>query len=144
MPVESLAPESAQQTMALPSQATAEKRTTLSQNMVVCHLSPVKSRLDARTYYMQMLPSASLGVRTLLIGPHGRKSGHPDVEMVPITVHGNRALRVLLALTAALRRRHLRADLYHLHNPEMIPAGLILKLAFRKRSFTTPKKTFLP
>ena len=37
----------------------------------VCHLSPVKGRLDARTYNMEILPAVKHGVRAALVGPHG-------------------------------------------------------------------------
>ncbi len=105
---------------------------TLPNRMAVCHLSPVRQRLDARTFHMQMEPAVSFGVRTALIGPHGRDTGPADMQMVSIGNHSNRALRILLALTAAFRARCLRVNLYHLHNPEMIPAGLLLKFVFRR------------
>jgi glycosyltransferase involved in cell wall biosynthesis len=142
MSVKTIDPEVGQLPTAWPIAATAGKPAASLRDITVCHVSPVRSRLDARTYYMQMLPSVGLGVRTLLIGPHGRNSERADVEMVPISMYRNRALRVLLALTAAVRAGRVTANLYHLHNPELIPAGLILKFTFRKKVIYDAQEDF--
>jgi glycosyltransferase involved in cell wall biosynthesis len=64
------------------------------------------------------------------------------VEMVSMHVHSTRLMRILLAVTTAFRARRLRTDLYHLHNPEMIPAGLLLKFVFRKRVIYDTQEDF--
>src|ERR1044071_9435965 len=51
----------------------------------VCHLSPVKGRLDARTYNMEILPAVKHGVRAALVGPHGKEHHENGLDVVPLT-----------------------------------------------------------
>jgi glycosyltransferase involved in cell wall biosynthesis len=97
----------------------------------VCHLSPVHGRLDTRTYNLQILPALQHGVRATLLAPRSsEQSGAP--ELLPASGHRNRLLRFFNAPMMAFAACHLPARVFHLHNPEMIPAGLLLKLVFRK------------
>jgi glycosyltransferase involved in cell wall biosynthesis len=98
----------------------------------VCHLSPVKGRLDARTYNMEILPAVKHGVRAALVGPHGTEKHEEGLDVVPLTGGRSRLSRFLTSPQIAFFARHQPAKIYHLHNPEMIPAGLLLKLIFRK------------
>jgi len=98
----------------------------------VCHLSPVKGRLDARTYNMEILPAVKHGVRAALVGPHGKEHHESGLDVVPLTGGRSRLSRFFTAPAIAFFARRQPAKIYHLHNPEMIPAGLLLKLVFRK------------
>jgi len=98
----------------------------------VCHLSPVKGRLDARTYNMEILPAVKHGVRAALVGPHGTEHHEEGLDVVPLTAGRSRLNRFITSPAIAFFARRQPARIYHLHNPEMIPAGLLLKLVFRK------------
>jgi glycosyltransferase involved in cell wall biosynthesis len=98
----------------------------------VCHLSPVKGRLDARTYNMEILPAVKHGVRAALVGPHGTERHENGLDVVPLTGNRGRLSRFFTSPAIAFFARRQPAKIYHLHNPEMIPAGLLLKLLFRK------------
>ena len=98
----------------------------------VCHLSPVKGRLDARTYNMEILPAVKHGVRAALVGPHGTEHHETGLDVVPLTGGRSRLGRFFTSPAIAFFARRQPARIYHLHNPEMIPAGLLLKLLFRK------------
>lgn len=98
----------------------------------VCHLSPVKGRLDARTYNMEILPALKHGVRAALVGPHGKEHHEKGLDVVPLTGGRSRLSRFFTSPAIAFFARRQPAKIYHLHNPEMIPAGLLLKLLFRK------------
>jgi glycosyltransferase involved in cell wall biosynthesis len=98
----------------------------------VCHLSPVKGRLDARTYNMEILPAVKHGVRAALVGPHGTEHHETGLDVVPLTGGRSRLSRFFTSPAIAFFARRQPARIYHLHNPEMIPAGLLLKLLFRK------------
>ncbi len=93
----------------------------------VCHLTPVQDRLDSRTYIMEMLPLTKHGCRLTLIGAHGLDQLQQSVNFVSIPRRQTRVTRILLAVGMAFRAVRHPAQLYHLHNPEMIPAGLLLK-----------------
>lgn len=98
----------------------------------VCHLSPVKGRLDARTFNMEILPAVQRGVRAALVGPHGTERHEDGLEILPLTGGRSRLRRFFTSPAIAFFARRQPAGIYHLHNPEMIPAGLLLKFLFRK------------
>lgn len=98
----------------------------------VCHLSPVQGRLDARTYNMEILPAVKRGVRAMLVGPHGTEQHEQGLDVLPLAGGRNRLVRFLTAPAIAFVARRYPARIYHVHNPEMIPAGLLIKLLFRK------------
>jgi glycosyltransferase involved in cell wall biosynthesis len=130
-------------------EASPRSRRSLS----ICHLSPVQDRLDSRTYVMEMLPLAKRGCELTLIGAHGHDKKETNVEFVSTPKRQTRIKRILLAMGLALRALRRPAHLYHIHNPEMIPAGLILKwFAGKKVVYDTQEdhpsmmltKTYLP
>jgi glycosyltransferase involved in cell wall biosynthesis len=77
---------------------------------------------------MEMLPLTKHGCRLTLIGAHGRDQMEQPVNFVSIPKRQTRVTRILLAVGMAFRAVRHPAQLYHVHNPEMIPAGLVLKL----------------
>lgn len=81
---------------------------------------------DPRIFHKQARALAAAGYRVTLLAPHDREETHAGVR-----VHGlprprarlGRPLLWLRLLRCALR---LRADVYHLHDPELLPLGLLL------------------
>src|ERR1700747_767981 len=98
-----------------------------SEVLSICHLTPVQDRLDSRTYVMEMLPLTKHGCRLTLIGAHGLNQMQQPVNFVSIPRRQTRGTRILLAVGMAFRAVRHPPQLYHVHNPEMIPAGLLLK-----------------
>jgi glycosyltransferase involved in cell wall biosynthesis len=76
--------------------------------------------------------SGRLGARAVLVGPHGEDGSRGGVELISLPKRRNRFWNILLAPAAASRARRIRADLYHVHDPVMIPAAFALKFLFRK------------
>jgi glycosyltransferase involved in cell wall biosynthesis len=99
-----------------------------SQTLSICHLTPVQDRLDSRTYVMEMLPLTKQGCNLTLIGAHGLNQRQEPVDFVSIPKRQTRVTRILFAAAMAFRAVRQPAHLYHVHNPEMIPAGLLLKI----------------
>ena len=95
----------------------------------VAHLSSVHSRYDVRVFLKQCSSLAGSGYAVSLVVADGRgdehKNGVAIYDVGPsngrIDRMRNTARRVLLKAVA------LNADIYHLHDPELIPAGLKLK-----------------
>jgi glycosyltransferase involved in cell wall biosynthesis len=82
---------------------------------------------------MEMLPLTKFGCDLTLVGAHGRDETKQPVNFVSAPRRQNRVTRILLATTMAFRAARQPAQIYHVHNPEMIPAGLLLKLLGKKR-----------
>src|SRR5260370_15809039 len=77
---------------------------------------------------MEMLPLTKHGCSLTLIGAHGLDQVQRPVNFVSVPRRQTRVMRILLAVGMAFRAVRHPAQLYHVHNPEMIPAGLLLKL----------------
>lgn len=94
--------------------------------MRVCHITTVHPAEDARIFYRMCSGLAGQGVSVVLIAPSGVREDSP-VRMSrwnPQIGRARRVARIVLALRAALAER---ADVYHFHDPELIPLGLALK-----------------
>jgi glycosyltransferase involved in cell wall biosynthesis len=107
----------------------------------ICHLSPENGR-DNRAYVRQALPTSSYGLSTSIVGPHGVQDSIQKVQFIPLANSRNRVLRMLRAPKGVFRALRQKADIYHVHNPENIPAGLLLKFLFRKRVVYDSREDF--
>lgn len=94
--------------------------------MKVCHITTVHPALDARIFYRMCRGLATRQVETVLIAPQSF-SAEPNLRPSPSNealARAPRLRRIEIALKAALAEA---ADLYHFHDPELIPLALILK-----------------
>jgi len=112
-----------------------EKRKFAEQQVMkssICHLSSVHNALDTRIFYRYCL-SLKTAYNVSLIAVHPKEEWREGIHIFPFHRFKNKLLRVcftwLIMFFKALR---LKADLYHLHDPELIPCGLLLK-AFGKQ-----------
>jgi glycosyltransferase involved in cell wall biosynthesis len=82
---------------------------------------------------MESVPVAAMGLRPTLIAPHGINGLQEGVDLVSVHRPKQSAARILLAPVILLRLLRNQADIYQLHDPELLPVGLLLKLVFRKK-----------
>lgn len=108
----------------------------------ICHLTPIQRARDERAFSRESLPSLPYGVRPSIVGPHSMKGSLEQVEFVPIPKRHNRALRILLAIRTAYWALRQKADIYHVHSPELIPAGLVLRLIYGKKVVYDTREDF--
>ena len=98
----------------------------------VCHLSSVHNAFDTRILWKECCSLARAGYAVTLIAPVKEANACPAVEIVRFPWLRPTVLRIALSpwimLVKALRRR---ARVYHFHDPELIPAGLLLRLFTR-------------
>ncbi|RJF95884.1 glycosyltransferase [Noviherbaspirillum saxi] len=99
----------------------------------VCHMSSSHRGLDTRIYHKQCVSLATAGYDTHLIinatkdeinlARNQRVTVHP----LPTKPHAGRLSRLLVqAWRCYTVARQLDADLYHFHDPELMPYGLML------------------
>jgi glycosyltransferase involved in cell wall biosynthesis len=91
-------------------------------------LTSVHRPRDPRIFYREAVSMAAAGYRVTILAPGANRGEDSGVTFEPLPAFGGRAGRpirwpILLA-DAALAR----ADLYHLHDPELLPWGLLLQL----------------
>jgi len=95
--------------------------------MRICHLTTVHPAKDTRIFYRMAQSLARRGLSVVLIAPGRFEDSLVEASSWNGRVAGIswRVPRMFMALRAAL---HEQAEIYHFHDPELIPVGLALKL----------------
>ncbi len=101
--------------------------------MKIVHLTTVHSPDDTRIFHKECRSLADAGHQVTLVAP-AKVDAHKDgVQIAAIPVVGGRRARLTKTLWSAYRRAvQARSDVYHFHDPELIPVGLALELVHRK------------
>ncbi len=81
---------------------------------------------DPRVFHKQARALAAAGYRVTLFAPHDRDEIRAGVRVRGLPRPRSRAGRPLLWLRLLGRALRLRAAVYHLHDPELLPLGLLL------------------
>jgi glycosyltransferase involved in cell wall biosynthesis len=98
----------------------------------VCFLSSVHTTTDTRMFYKQCRSLAGAGFKVALIAPHSSDDCQVDfVDGVKVRSFP-RARSRLIRMTFLQIRLYLEAlredaEVYHLHDPELMPIGLLLR-----------------
>jgi glycosyltransferase involved in cell wall biosynthesis len=95
----------------------------------ICHLTSVHSRHDVRIFFKQCRSLATAGYRVFLVVADGKKDQVLDgVKIFDAGVCTGRLDRIIMTTRRVLAKAvELDADIYHLHDPELLPVGLQLK-----------------
>ena len=100
----------------------------------VCVLTSVHHPFDQRIFYKEAVSLAEAGYEVTVVGPGPAAwaGEHRGVRILPLPVPAGARRRAALQtrlLPAALR---LDADIHHLHDPELLPLGWVLKALGRR------------
>jgi glycosyltransferase involved in cell wall biosynthesis len=122
----------------------AEQPTTAEclRRITVVHLSSGHDLDDARIYWKECRSLAQAGYTVAFVVPDWRRSRRTgqlsDVEVITVPCWTSRLGRLLAlpfsVLLAGLRRN---GDVYHFHDPELLPAGFILRLLGKRVIYDT-------
>ena len=93
----------------------------------VCILSSVHSALDTRIFHKQARTLAAAGYRVRLVAQHERDAWQDGVEIRALPPNTPRSRRPLLWWRLLLEALRSRSDIFHIHDPELLPLGLLLK-----------------
>lgn len=95
----------------------------------ICHLTTVHRVFDVRIFRKQAKALAEAGYNVTLIAQHDRHETVDGIKIVSLPRPKNRFQRIFVttwqAFCLALRQR---ARVYHFHDPELLPVGVLLKL----------------
>jgi len=99
----------------------------------VCHLTSVHLPTDTRILLKECHSLAHNGYGVVFIAPANRETTNNGVIIKAVPMVDNRFWRMCLlpwlVLSKAIGER---ADIYHFHDPELIPAGICLKMLGHK------------
>ena len=95
----------------------------------ICHLTSVHSPFDVRIFHKECKTLVKAGYDVTLIAQHDKNETVDGIKIVALPKVKNRTFRMtslpLKTLWLALKKK---ADVYHLHDPELLPVGVFLKL----------------
>jgi glycosyltransferase involved in cell wall biosynthesis len=95
----------------------------------VCILTTVHSPFDTRIFHKEAKTLVRAGYEVVLIAQHEKSEVVDGVKVVALPRPRNRFARIFgltwQAFRLALRER---ADVYHFHDPELLPAMLVLRI----------------
>jgi len=93
----------------------------------VVHLTSVHTASDVRVFHKECKALARSGKNVVLVVPHEGDEVVDSVEVKGIRISGGRFVR-MTRTACSLYREALRqnGDVYHFHDPELIPLGLLL------------------
>jgi glycosyltransferase involved in cell wall biosynthesis len=102
---------------------------------LVYHLSTVHIRQDVRVFYKECVSLAISGYRTHLIVADGQGDQIKDgVVIHDLGKPNSRLQRILLSpLKLYFMAIEAKADIYHFHDPELLPVGLLLSVFTKAR-----------
>lgn len=96
----------------------------------VVHITTVHHPFDTRIYHKECMSLARAGFDVSLITSID-ETAIPDsaeVNIVPLKKRGGRIRRMMFSAMEAYRKaKRLKADIYHIHDPELLPVGWLLK-----------------
>ncbi len=100
----------------------------------ICHITTVHNPFDVRIFHKECKTIAKAGYKVCLIAQHNKDEVVNEVKIIALPKAKNRLHRIfiltLIALRYALKQR---ADIYHFHDPELLPVGVLLKLFTGKK-----------
>ena len=99
----------------------------------ICVLTSAHQPFDVRIFHKQCKSIARAGYEITLIASIDKDGVHEGIKFLRLPRWKNRFERFLRGSFAIYKKaRQENADLYHFHDPELIPAALLLRLAGKK------------
>ncbi len=109
----------------------------------VCHVTTVHGSWDNRIYHKECKTLASMGYDVTLIAPHGKDEFVGGVQILNIRREVSRLKRMFWVspVLAFFKAMQVKAELYHFHDPELMPMGVLLRLCGKKVVYDVHENT---
>lgn len=97
-------------------------------NNKVCILISVHLPFDIRIFHKEAKSLAKAGYDVTLVAQHDKDEIVDGIRIVPLPKPKSRLERMIRTVWMAYRKAlKIDADVYHFHDPELMPVGLLLK-----------------
>jgi len=94
----------------------------------ICILTSVHSPFDVRIFHKEAKSLVNAGYNVTIIAPHDKHENINGVRVLPVHREKKRILRITKTLyNIYCKALQIDTDIYHFHDPELIPIGLLLK-----------------
>lgn len=104
--------------------------------MKVAHLTTTHPAFDVRIFEKECRSLSEAGHDVTLVVPHAADDSRNGIRICAVPVQSGRLRRFTLGLWNVMHAARLeKADVYHLHDPELVLAGFILRLMGKKVVF---------
>ena len=102
----------------------------------VVHFTSVHASYDIRILYKECFSLQKAGYEVVLVAPHDRSETVKGVRIHAVPKPESRSQRMKKTVWQVYRAAAQEdGDLYHFHDPELIPVGMLLKLSGKKVVF---------
>ena len=96
--------------------------------MKACHLTSVHPAFDTRIFVKECSSLSKAGFQVTLIAPADRDEVKNGVHIVAVKKKSTRLQRMITTVhDVALKAEDIQADIYHIHDPELLRVGLQLR-----------------
>ena len=108
------------------------------------HISTVHNFQDSRILYRECASLANNGFDVKLLITAPKKTIINNVEIIPLRKTSSRFIRFTkVAFQAFIKSLQLKADIYHFHDPELLPWMVLLKFTGKKIVFDVHENVVL-
>lgn len=102
----------------------------------ICHISTAHYSNDDRIFYKECISLEQLGYEVFFIVKSPENEIIQNIRLIAIPEYNNRISRILLGPIKAWQiAKKIDAEIYHFHDPELIPVGFKLKALGKKVIF---------
>src|SRR5208282_6515826 len=103
------------------------------QALKIVHLTSVHTALDPRIFQKECRSLARAGFDVTIVGPHPNDTVSEQVHIRSVKKHSSRIARMTRTAWRVFQQaKLLDADVYHFHDPELIPVALLLRCHGKK------------
>ncbi|UCC39965.1 MAG: glycosyltransferase family 4 protein [Candidatus Aminicenantes bacterium] len=99
----------------------------------ICILTSVHSVFDTRIFRKEATTLVKEGYDVTLIAPHEKNETIKGIKIIGVGKKSNRILRIFKTIKLSFLALKQRAKVYHFHDPELLPVGILLKLFTHKK-----------
>ncbi len=99
----------------------------------ICHISTVHSVKDIRIFIKECLSLSENGYEVFYVVTNNKNEIINNVQIVALSETNSRFIRIFFKpFSALIKALNTKSSLYHLHDPELMPIGWLLRLFGKK------------